>query len=63
LFRLYREVGRADDGSLIVDLVPLNPNFRTIRLSNADDGRIIGVCRRVHRIFDLTPLPQRARRA
>jgi transcriptional regulator with XRE-family HTH domain len=63
LFRLYREVGRADDGSLIVDLVPLNPNFRTIRLSNADDGQIIGVCRRVHRIFDLTPMPLRARRA
>src|SRR5262249_41747053 len=32
LFRLYREVGRAEDGSMIADLVPLNPNFRTIRI-------------------------------
>ncbi len=55
LFRLYREVGRAGDGSMIADLVPLNPNFRTIRISNGDSGRIIGVCRRVHRILDLAP--------
>lgn len=61
LFRLYREVGRSADGSLIVDLVPLNPNFRTIRICNPAEGQIIGVCRRVHRIFDLAPMPRRAR--
>ncbi len=61
LFRLYREVGRAPDGSIIIDLVPLNPNFRTIRISNASQGQIIGVCRRLHRIFDLTPAPRRTR--
>ena len=60
LFRLYREVGRAPDGSILVDLVPLNPNFRTVRLSNANEGQIIGVCRRVYRIFDLAP-PQARR--
>ncbi len=54
LFRLYREVGRANDGSIIADLVPLNPNFRTVRISNASPGQIIGVCRSIHRIFDLT---------
>lgn len=61
LFRLNREVGRADDGSIIVDLVPLNPNFRTVRISNTSPGQIIGVCRSIHRIFDLTPAAQRAR--
>ena len=61
LFRLYREVGRADDGSIIVDLVPLNPNFRTVRISNTSPGQIMGVCRSIHRIFDLTPAGQRAR--
>ncbi len=61
LFRLYREVGRADDGSIIIDLVPLNPNFRTVRISNASQGQIIGVCRSIHRIFDLSPAAQRAR--
>ena len=61
LFRLYREVGRAEDGSIIVDLVPLNPNFRTVRISSAGPGQIIGVCRSIHRIFDLTPQAQRAR--
>jgi transcriptional regulator with XRE-family HTH domain len=59
LFRMYREVGRAEDGTMIVDLVPLNPNFRTIRLPPS--GQIVGVCRRVHRIFDLTPSPRRSR--
>ena len=59
LFRLYREVGRAEDGSIIVDLVPLNPNFRTVRISNTNPGQIIGVCRSIHRIFDLAP--QRSR--
>ncbi len=59
LFRLYREVGRAEDGSILVDLVPLNPNFRTIRVSNATPVQIIGVCRSIHRIFDLTaPRPR-----
>ncbi len=61
LFRLYREVGRDEDGSIIVDLVPLNPNFRTVRISKASPGEIIGVCRSIHRIFDLTPAAQRAR--
>jgi transcriptional regulator with XRE-family HTH domain len=61
LFRLYREVGRAEDGSLIIDLVPLNPNYRTVRISNTSPGQIIGVCRSVHRIFDLTPASQRPR--
>jgi transcriptional regulator with XRE-family HTH domain len=61
LFRLYREVGRAEDGSIIADLVPLNPNFRTVRISNASPGQIIGVCRRIHRIFDLTPASRRNR--
>jgi transcriptional regulator with XRE-family HTH domain len=55
LFRLYREVGRADDGSMIADLVPLNPNFRTVRISSICAGQIIGVCRRVHRIVELMP--------
>ncbi len=58
LFRLYREVGRADDGSIIIDLVPLNPNFRTVRISNTSPGQIIGVCRSIHRIFDLMPAAQ-----
>ena len=49
LFRLYREVGRAEDGSIIIDLVPLNPNFRTVRVSNMNPGQIIGVCRSIHR--------------
>lgn len=52
-FRLYREIGRTDDGSMIADLVPLNPNFRTIRISGADG--IIGVCRRIDRIVELPP--------
>ncbi|MGO9546399.1 MAG: helix-turn-helix domain-containing protein [Rhodomicrobium sp.] len=60
LFRLYREVGRAGDGSMIADLVPLNPNFRTIRISNASPGQIIGVCRRIHRIVELAPASRRA---
>jgi len=55
LFRLYREVGRAEDGSIVADLVPLNPNFRTIRIANAGSGQIIGVCRRIHRIVELAP--------
>ena len=59
LFRLYREVGRAEDGSIIIDLVPLNPNFRTVRISNTSPGQIIGVCRSIHRIFDLTSAAQR----
>lgn len=63
LFRLYREVGRAEDGSIIIDLVPLNPNFRTIRMSNSNPGMILGVCRRVHRIFDLAPSIRRSRLA
>ncbi len=61
LFRLYREVGRADDGSIIVDLVPLNPNFRTVRISRTGQGQIIGVCRSIHRVFDLTAASQRPR--
>ncbi len=61
LFRLYREVGRAGDGSIIADLVPLNPNFRTIRISNGNPAQIIGVCRQVHRIVELAPAPHRAR--
>ncbi len=59
LFRLYREVGRAEDGSMIVDLVPLNTNFRTVRICAASPGQIIGVCRRVHRIVELAPSPRR----
>jgi transcriptional regulator with XRE-family HTH domain len=59
LFRLYREVGRAEDGSILADLVPLNPNFRTIRISNATPVQIIGVCRSIHRIFDLKAPRQR----
>lgn len=61
LFRLYREVGRAEDGCMIVDLVPLNPNFRTIRVSNASAAQIIGVCRRIHRVLELTSSSRRAR--
>ncbi|WKW50846.1 LexA family transcriptional regulator [Rhodomicrobium lacus] len=61
LFRLYREVGRAEDGSIIVDLVPLNPNFRTIRISSISPGQVIGVCRSIHRVFDLTMPLQRPR--
>jgi transcriptional regulator with XRE-family HTH domain len=61
LFRLYREVGRAEDGAIVIDLVPLNPNFRTVRLPNSSPGLILGVCRRVHRIFDLAPAIRRTR--
>jgi SOS-response transcriptional repressor LexA len=61
LFRLYREVGRAEDGSIIIDLVPLNPNFRTIRISSISPGQIIGVCRSIHRVFDLSTPTQRPR--
>jgi len=60
LFRLYREVGRSPDGSIVIDLVPLNPNFRTIRSSNTSPAQIIGVCRQVHRIVELAPRPRRA---
>jgi transcriptional regulator with XRE-family HTH domain len=61
LFRLYREVGRAEDGSMIVDLVPLNPNFRTVRILNSGPAQIIGVCRRIHRIVELPPASRRPR--
>jgi transcriptional regulator with XRE-family HTH domain len=61
LFRLYREVGRAPDGSLIADLVPLNPNFRTIRFTSSGTGQIIGVCCQVHRILDLRRKDRRKR--
>jgi transcriptional regulator with XRE-family HTH domain len=61
LFRLYREVSRAEDGSIVIELVPLNPNFRTIRIANPSSGQIIGVCRSIHRVFDLTPGKQRQR--
>jgi SOS-response transcriptional repressor LexA len=61
LFRLYREVGRGSGGSLIIDLVPLNPNFRTIRIGDASEGQIIGVCCQVHRIFDLALSNRRMR--
>jgi transcriptional regulator with XRE-family HTH domain len=61
LFRLYREVGRAPDGSIVADLVPLNPNFRTIRISNASPAQIIGICRQVHRIVELAPTARRVR--
>jgi transcriptional regulator with XRE-family HTH domain len=63
LFRVYREVGREPDGSMIADLVPLNPNFRTIRISNSSPAQIIGVCRQVHRIVELAPSPRRMRLA
>ena len=63
LFRLYREVGRAEDGSMIADLVPLNPNFRTVRISNSGTAQIIGVCRRIHRIVELTAAGRRPRPA
>jgi transcriptional regulator with XRE-family HTH domain len=53
LFRLYREVGLGEDGSIIVNLVPLNPNFRTIAISKEHPGHIIGVCRRLYRVFEL----------
>jgi hypothetical protein len=61
LFRLYREVGRAEDGSMIADLVPLNPNFRTIRISGTGPAQIIGVCCQVHRILNLAPAHRRVR--
>ncbi len=50
LFRLYREIGKDDTGAMVVDLVPLNINYRTIRLSGTNSGQIIGVCRQLHRI-------------
>ena len=61
LFRLYREVSRMEDGSMIADLVPLNPNFRTIRISGAGAAQIIGVCRRVHRVVELPAAGRRGR--
>jgi SOS-response transcriptional repressor LexA len=61
LFRLYREAGRAEDGSIIADLVPLNPNFRTIRVSRTGSAQIIGVCCQVHRILSLVQSPRRGR--
>jgi hypothetical protein len=61
LFRLYREVSRAEDGSIVADLVPLNPNFRTIRIAGAGLAHIIGVCCQVHRILNLTQAPRRGR--
>jgi transcriptional regulator with XRE-family HTH domain len=63
LFRMYREVGRAEDGSMIADLVPLNPNFRTVRISSAGPAQIIGVCVRIHRIVELQPAGRRTRPA
>ncbi len=59
LFRLYREIERAEDGSMVVDLVPLNPNFRIVRVTRASPAQIIGVCRRIHRILDLSAPPRR----
>jgi transcriptional regulator with XRE-family HTH domain len=61
LFRLYREVERSKDGSIVADLVPLNPNFRTVRISTATPGQIIGVCRSIHRVFDLASAPRATR--
>ncbi len=61
LFRTYREIGRDTDGSMIAELVPLNPNFRTIRISSAGSAQIIGVCRQVHRVFDLAQPMRRGR--
>jgi len=51
LFRVYREIERLPGGAIVFDLVPLNPNFRTIRV--AGDGAIVGVCRQLHRVQDL----------
>jgi transcriptional regulator with XRE-family HTH domain len=62
LFRLYREVERADDGSIVAELVPLNPHFRTVRIATSTPGQIIGVCRSIHRVFDLAA-PPRAKRS
>lgn len=49
-FRRYREIERGHAG-LIVDLVPLNINFRTIRIQLGVSGFILGVCRRIDRIL------------
>ncbi len=61
VFRLYREISREADGTITFDLVPLNPNFRTIRVHNRDGAQIIGVCRRIHRIFDVSQASLRSR--
>lgn len=42
-FRKYREVGLDSSGKLIVELVPLNPDFAPLTIDNDRPGEIIGV--------------------
>lgn len=42
-FRKYREVGHDSDGNLIVELVPLNPDFAPLTLDKSRPGSVIGV--------------------
>ncbi|MGO9171986.1 MAG: hypothetical protein ACLP7P_08490 [Rhodomicrobium sp.] len=53
MLRIYREVSRAPDGFVIYDLAPLNPDFRTIRVSRPDDAVILGTCEKVYQVQDL----------
>lgn len=53
LFRRYREVDLTSERALIIDLLPLNHNFRKIRIEDGVSGTILGVCRRIHRIVNL----------
>ena len=49
MFRRYREIGRGPDGALIVELIPLNPDYRTIRSSPNSPIEILGVARKIDR--------------
>lgn len=42
-FRKYREVGHDSSGNLIVELVPLNPDFAPLTIDGSRPGKVIGV--------------------
>ena len=51
VLRVYREVAKLPDGTIKAELVPLNPNFRTIPVEV--DTTIVGVCRSIHSVRHL----------
>lgn len=48
MLRIYREIARTSDHSITYDLLPLNNDFRKIRVSDPCDTKIIGTCKRVY---------------
>jgi len=41
-FKKYRPRGNDDDGSPIIELAPLNPDYPTLTISSKNPGRIVG---------------------